>query len=331
MFELTRYDNNPILRPILKHRWESKMVFNPAAVYKDGKIHLIYRARGEDEKNGVLISRLGYAVFKNDGFTLEKRYEKPVLSPTEWYEPAGCEDPRITQIDGKDYLLYTAYLGKSIDPFLKEERTNIVMASTSDFIHWKKHGILLPEVLEAEKNGVLFPEKIKDYYVCYYRIDPHIYIAYSKTIEGPLWRGHKIVASPRRGSWDSWKIGAGAPPIKTDLGWLFIYHGVDQPSEPRRLVKTVYGTLDYKRKYRLGVMLIDKDDPTKILYRSSGWIFEPMEKYEKEGFIPNVVFTCGAFVKDDILYVYYGGADTVVGLATCKLSGLLRAIQEKNI
>lgn len=332
MFELERYSGNPILNPIKDHVWESKMVFNPAVVLKDNKIHLIYRARGEHEFKGILISRLGHAIFKDDGVTLEKRFENPVFEPEEWYEPAGCEDPRITKIDGKYYLLYTAYSGTEIDPFLGLERVNIAVATTTDFISWQRQGLLLPEVERPEKNGVLFPEKINGYYVCYYRIDPHIYVAYSKTLEHPVWRGHKKIISPRKGMWDSEKIGAGAPPIKTDLGWLFIYHGVDRKGPSRLKIKKIgYGTVDYERTYRLGVILIDKNNPEKILYRSEGFILEPKEDYEKIGMIPNVVFTCGAAVVKEKLFVYYGGADTVIGLATCKMVDLLKAIQNKSI
>lgn len=309
------------------------MVFNPAVIYKDNKIHLIYRAIGDDENNGFLISRLGHAIFNQDGVSLEKRLEMPIYQPEEWYEPAGCEDPRITELDGKYYLLYTAYFGKNddIDPFMKKERVNVAMASTKDFNKWERHGILLPEVDKPEKNGVLFPEKINGYYVCYYRIEPHIHVAYSKSLEKPLWRGHEIVASPRSGKWDGYKIGAGAPPIKTELGWLFIYHGVDKACSPRRKNKTKYGTVDHERKYRLGVMIIDKDDPGKVIYRSKGWILEPEEEYEKKGMIPNVVFTCGIAVVNQGLYVYYGGADTVIGFASCNLLDLIESIKKDNI
>ncbi len=328
MFELKRYEKNPILEPIQENRWETKMVFNCAAVYKNNKIYLIYRGRGEDMAEDIPISKLGLAIFKKDGVTLEKRYKKPVFEPAAWYEPAGCEDPRITKIDGKYYMLYTAYLGREADPFFEEETTNIAMASSTNLIDWKRHGFLLPEVLEPEKNGVLFPKKIKGYYVLYYRVHPDIYFAYSKSLENPNWKGHKAVVGPRKGYWDSWKIGAGPPPIETKDGWLFIYHGVDQKG-------TRIDAFTHKKRpkltYRLGVMLIDKNNPTKILYRSENPILEPKKIYEKRGFVPNVVFSCGAIIIKDTLYVYYGGADTVICLATCKVSELLKLIKKKKI
>lgn len=328
MFKLKRYLKNPILSPVAEHRWESKMVFNCAAVSKGGKVNLLYRARGKNETDGTLISYIGCAVLKNDGVTLEKRFDKPVFEPKEFYEVAGCEDPRISFIDGRYYMLYTAYFGKTAPKEYEKEKYNIAMASTEDFINWKRHGIILPEVKTPEKNGVLFPRKINGNYVIYYRVEPDIYVAYSKTLEKPEWFGHKIVMSPRAGFWDAWKIGAGAPPIETEKGWLFIYHGIDQVGS--KGIKTGYGTVDYQRTYRLGVMLIDKNDPEKVLYRSKGWILEPEEKYEKEGMVPNVVFSCGAVIINGVLFVYYGGADTVIGVASCKMPELLKAI-ENNV
>lgn len=332
MFQLKRYSKNPILTPIKGHPWESKMVFNCAAILKDNKVHLIYRATGKDEMDGILVSRLGYAILKNDGVTVEKRYTYPVFKPEEWYEPAGCEDPRITEIDGKYYMLYTAYLGHKAPPFYEKQSTNIAIASTTDFFHWKRHGLLLPTVLEPEKNGVLFPKKIKGYYVLYYRVDPDIYVAYSKSLKKPKWIGHKIVTGPRKGYWDAWKIGAGPPPIETKKGWLFLYHGVNRKRPLRREVFKIFKRKEVlKSIYRLGVMLIDKGNPEKILYRSKKPILEPKKGYEKKGIVPNVVFSCGAVVIKDTLFVYYGGADTVIGVATCKLSEILRAIEKKNI
>ncbi|MFH0987651.1 MAG: glycosidase [Patescibacteria group bacterium] len=328
MFQLKRYPGNPILSPIKEHHWESKMVFNCATVFRDNKVHLIYRARGEDQIDDIPISRLGYAIFKEDGVTLEKRYDYPVFKPKEWYEPAGCEDPRITEIDGKCYMLYTAYLGRRTAPYFEEESTNVAMASTNDFINWERHGLLLPSVLEPEKNGILFPKKIKGYYVLYYRIHPAIYVAYSKSLENPDWIGHKAIMQPRKNSWDSYKIGAGPPPIETNEGWLFIYHGVDKEGTRR---DAITGKIRPKFCYRLGVILIDKNNPEKILYRSEKPILEPKEKYEKKGLVPNVVFSCGANIIKDMLYVYYGGADTVIGVAMCNISELIKLIKNKKI
>jgi len=330
MLQLQRYQKNPILTPIKEHYWESKMVFNCAAILKDNKVHLIYRARGAKEYQGIPVSYLGYTILKEDGVTIEKRYKSPIFEPEEWYEPAGCEDPRITEIDGKYYMLYTAYLGHRAAPFFEKESTNIAMASTTDFISWERHGILLPSVLAPEKNGVLFPKKIKGYYVLYYRVHPDIYVAYSKSLENPKWIGHKVIASPRKDYWDAWKIGAGPPPIETKKGWLFIYHGVNKKGPLRRQVRPDE-KLKFKYIYRLGAMLIDKYNPEKIISRSERPILEPKEKYEKKGIVPNVVFSCGAVIIKDTLLVYYGGADTVIGVASCKVNNLLEALEKNKI
>jgi len=154
------------------------------------------------------------------------------------------------------------------------------------------------------KNGVLFPEKVKGEYVMFYRIMPDIWIAYSLNLEE--WYGHQIVIEPREGLWDSKKVGAGAPPIKTEKGWLLFYHGVDE-----------------ERVYRLGVALFDLDDPARLIARQEKTILEPEEKWELEGDVPNVVFTCGAIEKGGMYYVYYGGADTVIGVATVDKNGAL--------
>ena len=131
----------------------------------------------------------------------------------------------------------------------------------------------------------------------FHRILPDIYIAYSDNLKE--WYGHSIVMKPREGFWDCKKIGAGGPPIKTDSGWLLFYHGVDE-----------------NRIYRLGVALFDLDDPSKLLSRQEEAILEPAESWELDGDVPNVVFTCGAIEKDGTYFVYYGGADTVIGVAT---------------
>ncbi len=331
MLILKRCSQDPILGPIKDHSWESKMVFNPAAVLKNNKVYLVYRARGEDKHHGVLISRLGLAILKEDGITIEKRYQNPIYEPEKWYEPAGCEDPRITKIDKKYYLLYTAYTGRKPHPSYTGEMINIAMASTIDFLKWKRSdNLLLPEKPhrgQSEKNGALFPKKINGCYVLYYRVDPHIYVAYSKSLENPQWFGHKIVISPRKNSWDCLKIGAGPPPIEFKKAWLLIYHGVDAKRPSRRVIignktETPAGV------YRVGIMLIDKKNPEKILYRQEEPILEPKEPWEKEGDVPNVVFPCGNVIIKNKLFVYYGGADTVIGVASCKVSEIEKLIEK---
>jgi len=279
---LKRYEENPILMPIKKNRWESKDVFNAGAAYFDGMVHLLYPAMGEDG-----VSRLGYAASK-DGFGIETRLSSPVFEPEPGnkFETFGCEDPRITRIGEEFYFLYTAY---------SQIGTRVSLASTKNFRQYRRYGVVLPDV--NNKDATLFPKKIRGKYVMFHRIEPDIWIAYSDNLTS--WEGHRVVMKPRKGKWDCWLIGAGAQPIETSRGWLLFYHGVDE-----------------NEVYRLGVAVFDLKDPSVLLARYDKPILEPEKNYELYGKVPNVVFTCGAIEKDDLYYVYYGGADRVIGVAT---------------
>lgn len=304
-----RYKGNPILSPISSNLWESYMVFNSAAIYLNDKIHLIYRARGK--KDGI--SRLGYASTK-DGFHIDERLNKPIFEPerNNLLECLGCEDPRLTKIKDKIYMTYTAY-GKM--PFMNPSITTIQLAITSissqDFseMNWRWGSRFYPFPRVDNKDAFLFPEKIQGHWIMYHRIPPHMWIAYSSDLVN--WGTTSIVMSPKE-NWEHYKIGGGAPPIKTDEGWLLIYHGVDK-----------------EWNYRLGAAVADLKKPDKILKRGKEPILEPKEEYEVKGDVPNVVFTCGAVLKEDKIYLYYGGADTVMNVATVELSELLKFI-DKN-
>lgn len=295
---LERYEGNPILEPIKEHPWESSMVYNAAAVYEGGKVHLIYRAQGK-------ISTFGYAS-SDDGFHITERLDRPIFEPEigNDLERLGCEDPRLTKIGDKIYMCYTAFGNV---PNMSKESIQIGMTSISvkDFLNhkWKWDKRIYPFPRVDNKNACLFPEKIGGKWVMYHRIPPHIWIAYSDDLKN--WYGSKIIMSPRKG-WEYFKLGAAAPPIKTEEGWLFIYHAVDK-----------------KLHYRLGLTLIDLENPERVIKRAKKPILEPKEEYEVKGVVPNVVFSCGATLIDDTLFLYYGGADTVICLATAKLSKLL--------
>lgn len=298
---LERYEGKLILKPMKEHVWESDRVFNCAAVYEDNKVHLLYRAMSKEElSEGKYISRLGYAS-TSDGFHIDERLEYPVFVPERDFEYRGVEDPRITRIGSDYHMCYTAY----------GEVAQIALTSIKirDFLahkwNWTDRTLAFPRV--DNKDAVLFPEKIGGKYVMYHRIPPHIWVAYSNDLK--RWFGSNIVMMPREGKWDCYKVGAGGPPIKTDEGWLFIYHGVDKG-----------------KVYRLGYALIDLENPERVIFRSEEPILEPKEDYELRGAVPNVVFTCGAVVKDGKLFVYYGGADTVIAVATAKLSDLLSVV-----
>ena len=290
---LEKFEGNPILKPTPENSWESKCVFNCASFYDEGKVHIVYRAMGEDN-----ISHLGYAS-SLDGFTIDERLPEPIFCPEGKFEAQGCEDPRITRVNSEYCMFYTAYDGHTaqigqttikVDNFLARE--------------WKWRKRIYPFPRVNNKDVVLFPEKIKGKWVLYHRISPHIWVAYSDDLIH--WEDSNIVISPRGSGWEKLKVGAGAPPLKTSRGWLFIYHAVDEA-----------------KVYRLGLALISLDDPEEIIYRSKEPILMPDRECERKGDVPNVVFTCGAFIKDKRLFVHYGGADTVICAATRRLNELL--------
>ncbi|HOK55545.1 MAG TPA: glycosidase, partial [Armatimonadota bacterium] len=275
----------------------SKAVFNCAVAEHDGKVHMLYRAVGDDG-----ISRFGYAV-SDDGFNFVRSHIPAYESPAgdEW-ERLGCEDPRITRIDDTFYI---PYVGTSVYPVAEQRqptfkigppwRCRVSMLSTTDFKSYTRHGVILPEF--DDKDAVIFPEKIGGKYVMYHRLLPDIWISYSDDLIN--WYDHKPVMTPKAGSWDNERIGAGAPPIKTPEGWLNFYHGVDD-----------------NRVYRLGVFLSDLDDPSKIISRSKMPILNPEHAFECVGQVCNVVFTCGVIERDGQYLIYYGGADSSIGVAT---------------
>jgi predicted GH43/DUF377 family glycosyl hydrolase len=272
--ELNRYGLNPILRPKIENKWESKLVFNPAVIYHNGLFHLLYRAVGVDN-----ISRIGYAV-SSDGFNFF-RFDKPVFSPEGKLEANGCEDPRIVRLNDKFYMTYTAY---------SQVGVRVALASTKNFISWERFGVIILKDID-NKDAVLFPEKINNKYVMFHRrMDEKplsIWIAYSNDLIN--WKGHEKVMAPMPGNWDSVTIGAGCPPLKTEKGWLLIYHGVDEEST-----------------YRLGMALFDLKEPSKLLYRYPEPILEPKEDYELRGEVPEVVFGCGACEINGTYFIYYG-------------------------
>ncbi len=290
---LEKFEGNPILKPIPEHSWESKCVFNCASFCDEDKVHIVYRAMGEDN-----ISRLGYAS-SPDGFSIDERLPEPIFSPEGEFESSGCEDPRITKVGREYYMFYTAFDGQTAQIGQANIKVNNFLAK-----RWKWRKRIYPFPRVRNKDVVLFPEKIKEKWVIYHRIYPHVWVSYSDDLVH--WEDSNIVIMPRGNDWEKLKIGAGAPPIKTPRGWLFIYHAVDEA-----------------KIYRLGLALISLDDPEEIIYRSKEPILVPDEEYERKGDVPNVVFTCGALVKNERLFVYYGGADTVIGVATQRMDELL--------
>ena len=299
---LKRYNKNPILEPIKAHDWE-EYVYNCAAIALDNKVHIIYRALGEDK-----VSRLGYA-FSQDGFNIDERLKKPIFVPkleTEksmvGFTNSGIEDPRMIRIGNRIYIIYAGFNGRIA-------QSTIVSINVEDFLQkkwkWKRRGVIFPNI--DNRNTALFPEKINGKYVLYTRFMPNIWVSYSKNLKN--WSSPKIVMKPRTGMWDGYKVGIAGPPVKLKDFWLLIYHGVEQKQDGR--------------VYKLGFVLIDSKNPEKFLYRSKEPIFEPNKDYELKGQIPNVVFSCATVVKEKKLFIYYGGADTVIGVATADISKFL--------
>ncbi len=329
--ELRRHGGNPIIVPREDRFWEMKATFNPGAVYADRRVHLLYRAIGGDD-----VSVLGYAS-SADGATIAERSEQPAFVPPrrERGEPApppadlariayssgggwngGCEDPRLTLLDGRVYLLYTAFDGWG------SVRIALSSIGRDDFLgkrwHWKTPALISPPG-EIHKNWVLFPEKINGKFALLHSISPVVEIAYFDDL-AELEEGKRRIEShydrvSRTGGWDSWVRGAGPPPMRTKLGWLLLYHAMDL-RDPNR--------------YKIGAMVLDERDPTKVLYRSRGPVLEPDAHYENNGFKAGVVYACGAVVKDGELLVYYGGSDSVTCVAMANLDTFLEELKRSG-
>ncbi|MBI5004611.1 MAG: hypothetical protein HZC04_00280 [Candidatus Lloydbacteria bacterium] len=320
---LARFEANPIIKPSPQVPWESKATFNPSAIYAGGKVHLVYRAIGDND-----VSVFGYATSAN-GLTIDTQskfpaYVQGVSIPRRQQASApiiygsgggwngGSEDPRLTLIDGRVFMIYTSFDGWG------SVRIALTSISFDDFVrerwNWKKPVFISPPG-EIHKNWVLFPEKIKGKYAILHGISPEILVDYVDDIDS--FDGTKFIHSKHptgggyKDAWDSALRGVGPAPIKTAYGWLVLYHAMDI-KDPNR--------------YKLGAMLLDLREPTKVLVRSRYPVLEPDEWYENEGFKAGVVYACGAIVKDGWLFVYYGGADKVVCVAAAELEPFLKTL-----
>lgn len=321
---------NPIIAPITQNIWESCGTFNPAIVNIDGNIYILYRAVGGD--GGSVI---GYALSKN-GITIDERLSYPIYKPTGEFELrvskmsqplfpyssgggydcwGGCEDPRITKIDDTLYMIYTAFNGIH-PPCVAMTSIKVQDFLNKDWSKWKKPILLSPKN-QMHKNWVIFPEKINGKYAILHSITPDIQIAYLDSLdfqESPSIQSRYIQVK-NKGVWDTVIRGVGPTPLKIDEGWLIFYHAINE-KEPA--------------KYKIGAMILDYKNPTKILYKSTFPIIEPDQKYENEGCKGGIVYTCGATIKDDNLILYYGGADTVVCVASCNLKKFVQQIKDNN-
>lgn len=291
--KLERHPANPVLLPDPASPWETYNVFNPSVIYHAGLFHMHYRAQGLD-----WVSRIGYAV-SADGVQWN-RLRQPVLEPAGEGEARGVEDPRVTAIDGTFYMAYTAF-ARSPNGFV----ITPMFARSRNLITWERLGPLVCG--EDNKDHLLFPRQINGHYVALHRRPPQVWLAESDDLR--TWPAERMrpVFGPRPGNgWDEKRVGANGVPIETEAGWLMLYHAYDR-----------------QHVYRLGVCVLDRDDPGQVRHRPAAPIFAPEELWELRGDVPNVVFSCANPVVDGQVYVYYGAADHVIGLATCQLADLL--------
>ncbi|MBI2980451.1 MAG: hypothetical protein HYY41_06480 [Chloroflexi bacterium] len=306
--KLERFSGNPVIRPNPGHAWESKAVFNPAAIYENGKVHLVYRAMSQDD-----ISVLGYASSK-DGAIFDERIDKAIYTPRRDFESKGCEDPRLTRLDDTLYLCYTAFDGRL-------PRVALSSITLSDFLekrwNWTEPALISPPGVD-DKDAALFPKKIGDKYAVLHRIGRSIWLDLvdSLSFGKGKWLKGNIIMSPRQEQLSTEKIGIAAPPIETEWGWLLLYHIVTRSNG--------------KVYYCVSAALLDIDQPWRVIARRKTHLLEPEMPYEKEGQVANVVFPCGAVVINGQLFVYYGGADSVIGVASMKLSELLESLLSES-
>jgi len=288
----TRHPANPILVPDPLNDWEALNVFNPGVVFHQDLFHMFYRAQGLD-----FVSTIGYAV-SSDGIHFNKLHN-PVILPQGREENRGVEDPRITHLPGEKRFImaYTAYSDLGITP---------MFAESHNLMTWSRIAPLVQG--EDNKDHVLFPKKIRGKYVSFHRRPPSIGIAYSPDLIN--WELQDAILNPRADTWDNLRVGAGGVPIETDEGWLVIYHAYD-----------------HDHVYRLGACLLDLENPHRVIGRTIDYFMEPQEIWEMKGDVPNVVFSCANPVVDGKVYLYYGGADRMIGLATADLADLINLVK----
>jgi predicted GH43/DUF377 family glycosyl hydrolase len=228
---------------------------------------------------------------------------QPAIFPTEPYEAYAAQDARLTEIDGTVYINYSA---------VSDHGIATALATTRDFVAYERHGLIFgPD----NRNVCVFPERIGGSYCALHRPMHAVPIGrnsvwLARSPDLLHWGGHRRVMAPRQGAWDDFRVGGGAPPIETPDGWLIVYHGANRAD-----------------RYCLGVALLDRDDPSRVLARHAQPLLEPEMDYEKKGFFGNVVFTDGAVVQNGFLRVYYGASDTVTCLADFELEAVLAALR----
>lgn len=327
--KLNKYEHNPVLKPNPQNDWESLVTTNPAAYYDEeqDKVILLYRAAGNDKKHEV---NIGLA-YSKDGYNFERASDKPVFLKHEGgWDTGSVEDPRIVKMGEYYYITYAAvplypgqywlgdrqrgeFLPEEVPFILRRNETRTGLAITKDFKTIYRPGYLTHATVD-DRDVIMFPEKVNNKFVVLHR--PMTWVGEEYGTEHPaIWismcddlleHHNMTLLAKAKYDWED-KIGGSAPPIKTPYGWFTLYHAVGSD-----------------KQYRVGAMLLDLDDPTKVLHRTPEPIMEPEFDYEMEGIYKGICFPCGNFVKDGTLFVYYGGADQYVGLATCNFEEMLQ-------
>ena len=331
-----KFEGNPILSPRENNPWDCGGSFNPGAIRIRNKTYIVYRAISKNN-----ISVFGLAITK-DGFTIDERLDEPIYLPKENFEihPSiknkkittekkiersrlnwkyisggsycGCEDPRLTRYGNKIFMTYIAFNG------ISPPRIAITSIKVKDFVEgnfeWEKPKLIShPDI--PDKCCVLFPEKFKNKFLFLHRIFPNIWRDYKKSLD--FNDGNFIFGKPfifiRPEKWDSRKIGAGAPPLKTKFGWILIYQAVtgwDPYFYWLGLRPEMFREVG-EYKYKLGLMILDKKNPEKVIFRSEKPALIPDKWYEG-----SIAYSCGAVISNGKIFVYYGGGDWHIAVCT---------------
>lgn len=321
-----------------ENEFENQAVLNPTVVQQGDTLHLFYRAVKEGN-----YSSIGYCRLEGP-LNIVERKKSPILFPEYDYEKHGTEDPRVVFLDGIYYLFYTAYDGKnalvayatSKDLKIWEKHGLISPKITYDevknffhlsnlkekyffFVSYYKD-VIAPDVLLWEKDCFIFPKKFNNKFALIHRILPDIQIIYFEDfnqLSTDFWKkylkklGDYVILEPKYG-YESRNIGAGAPLIETQIGWLMIYHSVEDSNKGK--------------VYHASVALLDKNDPQKVIGRLKEPLFSPNEDFEKVGDVGNVIFPTGTAIFGERLYIYYGAADKRIAVVSVNLNTLLKEL-----
>lgn len=266
----------------------------------DGRVRLRY------------ISYLRLVRLSADGAHVKEILSPTALMPSEPWEEFGIEDPRITKIDDTYYITYVA--------ISRQMGVATALMTTKDFQTFERHGIIFPT---ENKDVVLLPEKVNGQFVAYHRPVSHHWVDAPSIIgarspDSLSWGKHHFLFGPRSNVWESVKVGAGAPPVRIPQGWLLIYHGVS-PATPQ----------SPGGRYSAGAALLDHQDPFRVIARSSTPLLSPERAYEREGFLPNVIFPTGTLLSEDgeSLLFFSGAADRVVSFLDIPIKSILEHLE----